>query len=142
MARAWSIPLAGIRWAAAAALLAIVPVLSSSIAVADDGAPASTQDVARPAGAGVVPEKFLRRWDPMIAQHWLLTPLRWCGQRSYSIYLTHFLLVVVTSCWLALGGLTSEWQVATIVVPVCLLLSLPVAVLFYWGVERHFMNSP
>ncbi|HEY4162627.1 MAG TPA: alpha-2-macroglobulin family protein, partial [Dongiaceae bacterium] len=70
MARAWSIPLAGIRWAAAAAMLAVVPVLFSPVALADDTVPAGTQprgtqDVVRPAGAVVVPEKFLRRWDPI-----------------------------------------------------------------------------
>jgi peptidoglycan/LPS O-acetylase OafA/YrhL len=85
---------------------------------------------------------FLKRWDQAIASHRMLAPLRWCGQRSYSIYLTHYPLVVVTSCWLALGGLRSEWQVATIVVPACLLISLPGAILFYELVERRFMNGP
>jgi peptidoglycan/LPS O-acetylase OafA/YrhL len=85
---------------------------------------------------------YLRKWDEPVARHWLSAPLRWLGQRSYSIYLTHYLLVVVVSSLLAFGGLRSEWQVAAIVVPVCLLLSLPVAVLFYELVERRFINSP
>jgi peptidoglycan/LPS O-acetylase OafA/YrhL len=85
---------------------------------------------------------YLRKWDQKVAQHWLCAPLRWLGQRSYSIYLTHYLLVVVVSSLLAFGGLRSEWQVATVVVPVCLLLSLPVAVVFYELVERRFINAP
>ncbi len=85
---------------------------------------------------------FLRKWDQPLARHWICAPLRWCGQRSYSIYLTHYLVVVVVSSLLAYGGLRSEWQVATVVVPVCLLLSLPGAILFYELVERRFINRP
>lgn len=82
----------------------------------------------------------LRRWDQAIASHWAVAPLRWCGQRSYSIYLTHYLLVVCLSSWLAYGGLRTEWQTALIVVPVCALASLPVAILFYECIERRFSN--
>lgn len=85
---------------------------------------------------------FLRRWDRRICNHWSVVPLRWCGQRSYSIYLTHFLIVVSVSSLLAYGGLRSEWQVALIVVPICCLLSLPAAILFYEFVERRFTNIP
>ena len=48
-----------------AILIAALPVLVSPIAFADETVPAGTQDVARPEGAVVVPEKFLRRWDPI-----------------------------------------------------------------------------
>ncbi len=58
MVRAWLNPLAGI-------LLVALPVFVSSMAFADEKIPASPQDVVRPAGAVVVPEKFLRRWDPI-----------------------------------------------------------------------------
>jgi peptidoglycan/LPS O-acetylase OafA/YrhL len=85
---------------------------------------------------------FLRRWDRQICSLRILAPLRWCGQRSYSIYLTHFLIVVSVSSLLAYGGLRSEWQVALIVVPICCLLSLPAAILFYEFVERRFTNIP
>ena len=85
---------------------------------------------------------FLRRWDSQICSLWIVEPLRWCGQRSYSIYLTHFLIVVSVSSLLAYGGLRSEWQVASIVVPVCCLLSVPAAILFYEFVERRFTNIP
>jgi peptidoglycan/LPS O-acetylase OafA/YrhL len=84
---------------------------------------------------------FLKPWDQAISTRRSLAPLRWCGQRSYSIYLTHYLIVVVASCWLALGGLRSEWLVATVVVPTCLLISLPAAMLFHIAVERPCMNQ-
>ncbi|WP_395017427.1 alpha-2-macroglobulin [Dongia sp.] len=48
-----------------AVLLAALPAVLSPIAQADDKIPAGPQDVVRPEGAIVVPEKFLRRWDPV-----------------------------------------------------------------------------
>ena len=65
MARVWLNPLAGVRRMACAILLAVVPALPFPTAFADNTVPSSTQDVVRPAGAVVVPEKFLRRWDPI-----------------------------------------------------------------------------
>jgi uncharacterized protein YfaS (alpha-2-macroglobulin family) len=54
----------GTRLVLAAAFLAVVSP-SMPPARADDSVPQGTQDVARPAGAVVVPDKFLRRWDPI-----------------------------------------------------------------------------
>jgi uncharacterized protein YfaS (alpha-2-macroglobulin family) len=65
VARVWLNPLAGVRRMACAVLLAVVSTLISPAAFANDTVPTSTQDVVRPAGAVVVPEKFLRRWDPI-----------------------------------------------------------------------------
>src|SRR3954453_8765309 len=48
-----------------AILLATTPVVVFPMAFADEKVPDSPQDVVRPAGAVVVPEKFLRRWDPI-----------------------------------------------------------------------------
>ena len=62
MARAWLNPL---RAMACAMLLATTPAFLSPVATADDKIPAGPQDVVRPEGAVVVPEKFLRRWDPV-----------------------------------------------------------------------------
>ncbi|GAB2176503.1 alpha-2-macroglobulin [Dongia sp. agr-C8] len=50
---------------ALAVLLAALPAFLSPIAQADEKIPAGPQDVVRPEGAIVVPEKFLRRWDPV-----------------------------------------------------------------------------
>src|SRR4051812_43521472 len=54
-----------VRRMALAVLLAALPAFVPSMASADDNIPANPQDVVRPAGATVVPEKFLRRWDPI-----------------------------------------------------------------------------
>jgi hypothetical protein len=62
VARAWLNPL---RAMACAILFAALPALVSPLAVADEKIPAGPQDVVRPEGAIVVPEKFLRRWDPI-----------------------------------------------------------------------------
>ncbi|HVO02272.1 MAG TPA: alpha-2-macroglobulin family protein [Candidatus Cybelea sp.] len=64
MASARFLPLAGIRLTVAAALVA-ASLLGAPSSQADNEVPATTQDVVRPAGAVVVPEKFLRRWDPI-----------------------------------------------------------------------------
>jgi len=62
VARAWLNPL---RAMACAMLLATMPAFFSPVASADDKIPAGPQDVVRPEGAVVVPEMFLRRWDPV-----------------------------------------------------------------------------
>jgi peptidoglycan/LPS O-acetylase OafA/YrhL len=85
---------------------------------------------------------ILKRWDQAMVRNWVALPFVWCGKISYSIYLTHFPLVVVVSSLMALWGLKSELAVATIVVPFCVALSLPVAWLFHLAVERRFMNAP
>jgi peptidoglycan/LPS O-acetylase OafA/YrhL len=85
---------------------------------------------------------FLYRWDTRVAKHRWLAPFRWAGQRSYSIYLTHFLPVVVISSLLAYFGVRSEPMVILITVPASILMSLPLACLFYHLVERRFLNPP
>lgn len=85
---------------------------------------------------------WLWQWDHRVARHWLLLPFTWCGKRSYSIYLTHYPLVVLISSTAAMIGLTSETSVLTVVLPWSLVLSVPVACLFHETVERRFLNSP
>ncbi|MGE0608738.1 MAG: acyltransferase family protein [Pirellulales bacterium] len=83
-----------------------------------------------------------RRFDRAIADFRPLQPLAWCGRISYSIYLTHFPIVVVMACLFSLTGLGSDSAVLFIGMPASLAISLPVAWLFYNNVERHFMNVP
>lgn len=82
-----------------------------------------------------------RSWDRPLANLKIAQPIAACGRMSYSIYLTHYLLVVVISCLFAMAGVTADSQVALLVVPVCLLVSLPPAWLFHRLVERRFMNT-
>jgi peptidoglycan/LPS O-acetylase OafA/YrhL len=83
---------------------------------------------------------YLRRWDSTIANATLLKPLAWCGKISYSVFLTHYPIVVVIACLLAMAGVRSDGMVFLVTIPTCLAASLPVAWLFHLGVERHFLN--
>ncbi|MBI1314409.1 acyltransferase family protein [bacterium] len=85
---------------------------------------------------------LFRRWDRAASELRWLQPLAACGRISYSIYLTHFLLVVVMSSLFAAAGFRADAHVAALVVPCCLLLSIPPAYLFHHAVEKRFMNSP
>ena len=82
-----------------------------------------------------------RNLDKPIASLTCLKPLAACGRMSYSIYLTHYLLVVVVSSLFAAAGFHADAHVASLVVPCCLLLSIPPAWVFNRTVERRFMNS-
>ncbi len=94
------------------------------------------------AGAFAIALIYLKPWDMQIAQHWLVQPLNWCGKISYSIYLTHFAVVVFVSCVLAYYGITADGWVVLVVLPLCVALSLASGWVFYMLVERHFVNSP
>jgi uncharacterized protein YfaS (alpha-2-macroglobulin family) len=65
VARAWSISRGGIRRTVFAGLLALLPALLPAVPAVADGSAPRPQGVVRPAGAVVVPETFLRRWDPV-----------------------------------------------------------------------------
>ena len=71
-----------------------------------------------------------------------MQPIASCGRMSYSIYLTHYLWVVSISCLFSLAGVRADLWVALLVVPSCLALSIPPAMLFHKFVERPFMNAP
>jgi peptidoglycan/LPS O-acetylase OafA/YrhL len=84
---------------------------------------------------------WLKPYDQKVSDHWLVLPLRWCGERSYSIYLSHYLIVVVSASVLAQWGVNTDLRVALITVPCSLLLAIPSAILFYHTVERRFTNG-
>ena len=85
---------------------------------------------------------FIKRWDKLFARHWSLAPFRWSGKMSYSLYLTHFPITVFAASALAMAGITRDSHVFLLTIPVCLLLSFPVAYVFYHLVERRFSNVP
>ncbi len=83
-----------------------------------------------------------RRWDRWLSERTWVQPIAACGRMSYSIYLTHYLWVVSISCLFSLAGVRADGWVALLVVPSCLALSIPPAILFHRFVELPFMNAP
>ena len=83
-----------------------------------------------------------RRWDRWLSERTWVQPIAACGRMSYSIYLTHYLWVVSLSCLFAHAGVRADGWVALLVVPSCLALAIPPAILFHKFVELRFMNAP
>jgi peptidoglycan/LPS O-acetylase OafA/YrhL len=84
----------------------------------------------------------LKRWDAgVLAINWL-RPLRACGRRCYSMYLIHLPICTVGSVWLYEIGLTKFWERALITIPAVSIASIAGSWLFFWAVERHFLNTP
>ncbi|AGA25563.1 acyltransferase family protein [Singulisphaera acidiphila] len=84
----------------------------------------------------------LRRWDERADALGWLRPLRACGRRCYSIYLVHLPVCTVGNLWLYEQGLTSFWARGLVMIPAVSAASVAVGWLFFWGVERHFLNPP
>jgi peptidoglycan/LPS O-acetylase OafA/YrhL len=94
------------------------------------------------AGAFALALVYLKPFDLTIVQHPLVQPLNWCGKISYSIYLTHFAVVIFVSSLFAAYGITSDGLVVLLVLPLCVALSIAIGWVFYMLVERHFINQP
>src|SRR5207253_4353689 len=58
----------------------------------------------------------VRKWDSAIADLRLLAPLRACGRRCYSIYLTHLPICTIGCMVLFELGLTGFWTRAMVMV--------------------------
>jgi len=84
----------------------------------------------------------LYRRDQQLATHRWLQPLSWYGKMSYSVYLTHYPVVVVMAYVLSRVGTTADWFVAAVTVPLSVAISVPVGRAFHLAVERRFMNVP
>lgn len=83
----------------------------------------------------------VKRWDQQLASHWTLRPFASCGKISYSLYLTHFPVTVLIGSSLAYVGITQDAHVFLVTIPLCLLASFPLGLLFYHLVEKHFING-
>ncbi|MEZ6086967.1 MAG: acyltransferase [Pirellulaceae bacterium] len=82
-----------------------------------------------------------KRWDRQLSTHWTLRPFASCGKISYSLYLTHFPITVFIGSTLAFAGITRDAHVFLVTIPLCLLASFPVALVFYHLVEKRFVND-
>ena len=82
------------------------------------------------------------RWDDAIARVRQLDPLRWCGRRSYAIYLIHLPVCTVGSALLASTGMASFWPRALLMVPAVTAASVAAGWLFYRHVDRRFTDLP
>jgi len=84
----------------------------------------------------------VHRWDARIATSRALRPLAFAGTICYSLYLSHAVIVRTTSQLLWDAGVTSPVATLVITVPLSVALAVGVGWLFWYGVERHFLNKP
>lgn len=82
----------------------------------------------------------LRPLDNKLSSVPALRPLRWCGERCYSIYLMHWPLCAIAGAAVVPLGLRGEAGILFATIPACLLASVAGGTAFYWAVERHFLN--
>lgn len=83
----------------------------------------------------------LRRWDGRLESLRWLDPVRACGKRSFSMYLVHLPVCVVTSAVLTELGLTAFWSRALVVMPLATLAAVGVTWVFFHHVERRFIEA-
>ncbi len=90
-------------------------------------------------GLGLI---VMRRWDePSLTWAWL-EPLRACGRRCYSMYLVHLPICTVGNLWLYEQGMTGFWARVLLMIPLVSAVAVAGSWVFFWGVERHFLNLP
>jgi peptidoglycan/LPS O-acetylase OafA/YrhL len=84
----------------------------------------------------------LKRWDQTISRWRLLAPLRYCGDRCYSLYLVFWPVVMIA------GQATDTWIGASLAaiflvrIPIGVALTVALGSLFHRWVERRFWNPP
>ena len=81
------------------------------------------------------------RFDRVTAGAVTLAPLRWCGERCYSLYLVHAPISLIGAWCFFNAGVTSAVGTMLITVPMCTALSAVAGWAFHRFVERHFLNG-
>lgn len=84
---------------------------------------------------------LLYPYDKRISGWKWLAPITVCGQMSYSIYLMHPVVTKGISHGMFMAGWNDPWTTWFVVVPLCLVASLSLALLFNRWVERRFINT-
>jgi len=82
------------------------------------------------------------RFDRSTAGAIALAPLRWCGERCYSLYLVHAPISLIGAWCLFHAGVTSATATLLVTVPVCAGSSAFAGWLFHRYIERYFLNGP
>ena len=130
------------RWMIVAALAGVI-----LYAVVDHRLTASKFDkhldeyLVASASFGLLLIGLYRQDGKLVSSPWL-QPLFWYGKMSYSVYLTHFPVVVVMAYVLARIGSSADWFAAAVIVPLSVAISIPIGWVFHLAVERRFMNTP
>ncbi|MEI7731335.1 MAG: acyltransferase, partial [Verrucomicrobiota bacterium] len=83
----------------------------------------------------------LYRFDASIARSILVRPITRCGVMCYSIYLVHLPITCLLSSKLFHAGVTGSVETLIITIPICMIISVAVAWVFFISVERRFINS-
>ncbi|MFO0910781.1 MAG: acyltransferase [Isosphaeraceae bacterium] len=84
----------------------------------------------------------LFRWDDLAGRLACLEPLRACGRRSFSIYLSHLPVTIAGNQLLSELGIDSFWARALVMIPLVMLAAIAVGWVFHHLVERHFLGAP
>jgi peptidoglycan/LPS O-acetylase OafA/YrhL len=83
-----------------------------------------------------------KTWDVPFSRSKLVAPIASCGVRCYSIYLVHWPIVKLLTSWAVVAGLTGARITFFVIIPVSLASSLGAGWLFYYSIERRFLNAP
>jgi peptidoglycan/LPS O-acetylase OafA/YrhL len=83
----------------------------------------------------------LHPFDHVFAGCRLFGPLKWCGTRCYSLYLTHGLVVTVIVSALVHAGVSSPATILFVGIPLCLIAAVLTCAGFYNSIERGWVFS-
>lgn len=84
---------------------------------------------------------LLEPFDAVTAKWRALVPLRWCGERCYSLYLVHGPVVYLLSRLAVVFGFTSPTHTLCVTIPVCVVAALAIGWAFHRWVEKRFSNT-
>jgi peptidoglycan/LPS O-acetylase OafA/YrhL len=120
-------------------LMALIRIAIPTILV-DDRSRASFLDGTCFSFAFAILLMLTSRFDEDISRAWYLKPLFGCGTICYSLYLTHWPVISILQKY-AYAPAPSTGKIYSHDAALSLAVSLVVGALFYWLVERRFLNK-